>query len=418
MNKPEWLEGWMSDANNAVFSSNTLEESKRQQAITLLERGEPLPIDLLCWLLPKEQSNAVLIYPDKRERDEILQYIHPAILKPINSFGELQGSTWSNMLIQGDNLPLLKTLMEMRQQGELKNADGADGIRLIYIDPPFATGQTFRDSQGNTAYEDKVKAACYIEFLRERLILAYELLAESGTIYIHLDPRMSSYIRVVMDEIFGTENFLNEISWVYRGREASRSHWNQKHDTILVYARCRGKHIFNWSAVVEKYAPITLTKFRYEDEKGLFQIRGRAQKGSPVNQADGLALEDETKYPGLTYRQYLGEGVLPRDWFDIPPVNKAAREKTGYPTQKPEALLARVIAASSNPGDIVLDFFAGSGTTLAVAEKLDRCWIGIDQSDMAIETIVKRLSCLRSQTGNKGEPLKLCPFVVFTADLL
>jgi adenine specific DNA methylase Mod len=143
------------------------------------------------------------------------------------------------MLIHGDNLPMLKTLLGMMQRGELKDAGGTDEANLIYIDPPFATGQTLWDSKGNRAYEDTMKGARFIEFLRERLILAYELLTESGTIYVHLDPRMSSYIRVVMDEIFGVENFLNEISWVYRGREASKSHWNPKHDNILVYAKCR-----------------------------------------------------------------------------------------------------------------------------------------------------------------------------------
>ncbi len=144
---------------------------------------------------------------------------------------------------------------------------------------------------------------------------------------------------------------------------------------------------------MEQYSKVTLSKFKYQDEKGHFQIRGRNIKGSPIKAADGLRLEHEKMYPDLTYRDYLEErtGVAPRDWWEMNIINKASKERLGYPTQKPEVLLERIIKASSNEGDIILDPFCGCGTAIAVAERLHRRWIGIDITHLAITLIKNRL---------------------------
>ncbi|MBS4027190.1 MAG: site-specific DNA-methyltransferase, partial [Ignavibacteriales bacterium] len=192
--------------------------------------------------------------------------------------------------------------------------------------------------------------------------------------------------------IFGENNFLSEIVWCYRERGISKTYWNNKHDIILFYVKKVGEHNFNCNVVLEPYSEEYLKKFKYEDEKGLYQIRGKNIQGSPVQKADGLTPKAEVLYPDLTYRQYMQDGMLPLDWWQIPLLNKSANERLGYPTQKPEALLERVIKASSNEGDIVADFFCGCGTTIAVAERLHRNWLGVDISHLAIKLIVNRLT--------------------------
>jgi hypothetical protein len=196
--------------------------------------------------------------------------------------------------------------------------------------------------------------------------------------------------------VFGESNFLNEVIWCYRERGISKTYWNNKHQSILVWAKKKGSQLFNADAARIPYSEEYLKKFKYEDDEGLYQIRGKNIKGSPVQRADGLTPEAEKKHPGLTYRQYLKGGQLPLDWWVLPLLNKAAKERTGYPTQKPEALLAKVVKASSKPGDLVLDCFSGSGSTLAAAEKLGRRWIGIDCGKLSIYTIQKRLNNINS----------------------
>lgn len=230
--------------------------------------------------------------------------------------------------------------------------------------------------------------------LEERLVLARDLLSERGSLYLHLDPTISHYAKLILDELFGLDKFKNEIIWCYKERERILNFYNPKHDVIFFYVKSESSNRpFNWREACEEYSEVTLAKFKYVDEKGHYQIRGTNTQGSPIRAADGLTPEHEKKYPGLTYRDYLEDrpGVAPRDWWAIPIINKAADERLDYATQKPEELLDRIIKASSNKNDLVADIFCGSGTTLSVSEKLGRRWIGCDLSRWAIHVTRKRL---------------------------
>lgn len=336
-------------------------------------------------------------------------------------------NNWKNQLYFGDNLDILRDHIP------------PGSVDLIYLDPPFNSKATynvlFQEKSGEqsaaqiTAFEDTwqwgleseeayhevvtegpKKLADLLQALRSflgqndmmayltmmaiRLVELHRVLKSTGSIYLHCDPKASHYLKLVMDAVFEKKNFLNEIIWCYKERERILNKWNPKHDVIFFYCKDNTKqHVFNWRESVEEYSKVTLDKFKYEDNKGRYQIRGRNIKGSPIRAADGLRPEHEEKYPGLTYRDYLDDrpGVPPRDWWTIGIINKASRERLGYPTQKPEALLERIIRASSNEGDIVLDPFCGCGTAIAVAERLHRRWIGIDITHLAITLIKKRL---------------------------
>jgi len=325
----------------------------------------------------------------------------PAQLK--ERYGESEDG-WINKIYWGDNLQVMSHL--------LKEFRGK--INLIYIDPPFDSKADYKkkiklkgkkventyNSFEEKQYTDIWTNDEYLQFMYERLILLRELLADNGSIYLHCDWRASSCLRLILDEIFGIENHLNEIIWCYKERETTTDKWNRKHDNIYYYAKSAGKHIFNSDDVREEYTEKTKAKFKYKDDKGFYQIRGKGIPGSPVNKADGLRPEHEKLYPGMTYRQYMKNGTLPRDWWVFPIINKAANERTDYPTQKPEKLLEKIIKASSNPGDIVFDCFMGSGTTQAVAMKLGRKFIGADINLGSIQTTTKRLlNILEKENG-------------------
>jgi site-specific DNA-methyltransferase (adenine-specific) len=250
-----------------------------------------------------------------------------------------------------------------------------ESFRLIYIDPPFNTGRaqvrTNRSSKssetGNLGFQGKRyeqvvnsvlsyddEFADYWAFLEPRLIEAYRLLDETGTIYLHLDYREAHYAKVLMDALFGRECFLNEIIWAYDYGGKSKSRWPAKHDTILVYVKDPAKYFFD-SATVDR---------------------------------------EPYMAPGLVTPEKVARGKLPTDvwWHTI--VSPTGKEKTGYPTQKPLGILRRIISASSEPGDRVLDFFAGSGTTAQAAFELDRKFVVVDQNPESIEVITSRLKAL------------------------
>jgi site-specific DNA-methyltransferase (adenine-specific) len=233
----------------------------------------------------------------------------------------------------------------------------------------------------------------YFVMMTSRLLELRRVMKKDGSIYLHCDPTASHYLKIIMDTIFGLKNFRNEIVWCYKERELSRRYWNKKHDIILFYVKnATSKYAFNWSTATYEYTKGTIDKFNLVDENGRkFQIRG---KGGSVTGKHGLSLEIEREHPDWVYRDYLDEkpGVLPRDWWsDISFLNRAARERLGYPTQKPLALLERIIKASSDPGDVVLDPFCGCGTAIEAAEKLNRKWIGMDITHLAIQLVRKRI---------------------------
>ena len=361
-----------------------LNERDRERIVELLEKGEDLPLDYKHILFPPEKKEYELVYAGKEREEDILADTMAVPLQPIKTFGT-NGNGWTNKLIFGDNLQVMKSLLD---DPEVKGQ-----VKLIYIDPPFATKQEFRGSQDQKAYQDKIAGAKFVEFLRKRLIFLRELLADDGSIYVHLDWKKGHYIKLILDEVFKENNFINEIIWGYRRWTAVSKGFQKSHDTILYYSN-HGDYI--WNDLYEAYADDG-SHFTEKDDQGEYRWQ---------------------YLNGKKYKLYKKEGTRAKDWWhDIAYINSMAKERVDYPTQKPEALLERIIKASSNEGDIVLDAFAGSGTTLAVAEKLGRRWIGIDCGKLAIYTMQKRLLNLKSEIGNKGEPLKPKPFTLYHAGL-
>lgn len=306
---------------------------------------------------------------------------------------------WRNLLVHADNRPLLSTL----QNGPLfDRIKAAGGIKLIYCDPPFAVGTRFTmpvtgRGQGDgavrtvyaLAYEDAWEKGLdsYLNMLFERLRLMRSLLAGDGSFYLHCDWRVASHLRLLMDEIFGSKRFLGDIVWHYTGGGRSRRYFSRKHDRILHYA-VSDRWIFNADAV-----------------------------RVPYKESSGYAKKGITSAAGKRYFPHP-DGTPVDDVWDIPMINPLAGERTGYPTQKPESLLERIIAASSNPGDLVADFFCGSGTTAAVAEKMGRKWIAADSSPLAVHTARKRMLTERKPAGSarRAKPASHAPAFVL-ADL-
>ena len=315
----------------------------------------------------------------------------------------LDGDTWMNRLIYGDNLLTMQALLAGDPQTGLPSLRGK--VDLIYIDPPFDSKADYRtkvtlpgiDLQQKPtvveqfAYADTWEEGTisYLKMIYPRLVLMKELLSERGSIYVHIDWHVGPYVKVMLDEIFGKESMLNEIIWCYSSMCKSKNNWNRKHDNIYVYTKS-ANWIFNADAVLEGYAEGYAEKFKYKDEKGSYMIRGKGGHLSPIHSQGDLTPEHEKLYPNWTYRQYLKEGGFPKDWWQIPFINSQAKERIDYATQKPEALLERIIKASSNEGDLVCDFFGGSGTTAAVAEKLGRRWITCDIGKPASLVMRKR----------------------------
>jgi len=362
---------------------NKLTKEKLDTLIELLKEGKPLPEEYR-WLLFEGKQETELIYAGKTRDVDVLTETMAVPLQKVKVFGDVKDDEWHNMLIFGDNLQVLKTLLKMKQEGKLKNADGTKGVRLIYIDPPFATKQEFRSKNGEKAYQDKIIGAQFLEWLRKRLILLRELLSDDGSIYVHLDYRSVHYVKVLMDELFGSNFLRNEIIWSYKSGGVSDTYFSRKHQTILFYSK---SDIWIFNPQKEKSYNREFKKYNFE---GVKEYKDKIGWYTLVNQ---------------------------KDVFEIEMVGRTSKERINYPTQKPEKLLDLIIKSSSNEGDIVLDAFAGSGTTGAVAEKLNRRWIMIDSSKFAIYTMIKRMLNLKEEIGNKGKPLKPKPFVVYNAGL-
>lgn len=411
-----------------------LTDQEQQEIIRYLEADKPLP-EKYRFLLFADKREVELVWNGKTSEmcnivlpfQVIEQVDEPRAEKPEDTASQqnifdargrqLQG--WTNKLIWGDNKLILSSLKNGPLREEIE-AQG--GLKLIYIDPPFDVGadfsmdieigeETFTKKPGileEIAYRDTWGKGMdsFTAMIYERLSLMHDLLSEDGSIYVHCDWRVNSFIRFALDEIFGKECFINEVIWVYRDRANRKEHWNQKHDTIYWYSTEYKRFTFNVNKVRLEYRPEYLAKFKYQDEKGKYQIRGKNIIGSPVRLRDGLTPETEAKFPNLTFRQYMEEGSPPLDWWEFPILNKAAHERTGYPTQKPENLIERIIKASSNEGDLVADFFCGSGTTAAVAEKLGRRWIATDLQKFAIHTTRKRLIGVQRALKTEGKPYR------------
>ena len=344
-----------------------IEESKKY-----VENGVEIPIEFQKVLFPSGRKECELVYGGKESYEQVISQVIAVPLQEERFFpqsSEKSKNEWINKLIFGDNIQVLKTLIEYKKNGLLKNPDGSDGIKLIYIDPPFSTKRDFKpSSEDQKAYSDKLAGADFIEWLRKRLILLRELLSEDGSIYIHLDNKKAAYIRVIMDEVFGENCFRSSIIWdtsipYASGVKWTANNWIYSQATILYYSKSKSNYVFNKQFFTE-----------------LYKSGGSSEK--PVKDV----WSDIKNFSG-----YLG----------------CKDKSTGYPTQKPKELLRRIIKASSNDGDIILDCFAGSGTTLEVAEEENRKWIGIDIGKYSIYTIQKRMLLLD----------KVKPFALYSAGL-
>lgn len=263
----------------------------------------------------------------------------------------------TNVLYCVDNLEIMSKFIE------------PEAIDLIYLDPPFFSGKAyeiiFGDIGEKRAFEDRWKGSelHYINWLSARIAKMRETLKPTGSIYIHLDWHIAHYMKVEMDRIFGDENFLNEIIWHYRRWSGVARHFLRMHDNILFYAKNAERHKFN--TLYTPYTPKSLARKRHYHTR----IKG-----------------DEVYVTSISPK-----GVRENDVWIIPIINPQAKERLGYPTQKPEALLKRIIEASSDRGDVVADFFCGCGTTLSVAQMLGRQWIGCDVSPTALRLVKQRL---------------------------
>lgn len=296
-------------------------------------------------------------------------------------------------------------------------------VDLIYIDPPFNSNRNYEVFWGETkekrAFEDRHESTqAYIEFMRPRCVELARVLKKTGSFYYHCDDHASHYVKVMLDQIFGANGFQNEIIWKRTGARGDAQRWNQLHDTLLFYTgggdfvwnppfaphseEYVGSHYGAQDADGRRYqltsilSPNPRPNMMYEWKGFPSPEKGWRYSKETMAELDARGLiwypTDKTKRP--RYKRYLDEmkGVpMGSVWVDIPPLNSQAQERLGYPTQKPLALLERIIAASSNEGDIVLDAFCGCGTALVAAEQLKRQWIGIDISPTACRVMAKRL---------------------------
>lgn len=393
-----------------------LRSDERSKLAELILRGEPIPLDYKNLLFPPDRHEYELVYADKEREEDILADTMSVPLQPVREFGKTSNGDWRNALIFGDNLQAMKKLLEMKQAGDFVTADGQPGIQAVYIDPPFATRRDFGGARDERAYRDKVVGAEFLEFLRKRLIFLRELLAPTGSIFVHLDSKKGHYVKVLLDEIFGEQNFVNEIIWHYRKWSTNSPMFQKNHDTIFWYAK-RASSPYRPFQVVAYEPPSagTLRRWGGLRQRAEFDEQGRRTATNTAETSSGAPASDVWG----TIPPVDDIDALEMDVLEVSIINPAAHERraVNYPTQKPEALLERIIAAVTKPGDIVLDAFAGSGTTTAVAEKLGRRWIGIDCGKLAIYTIQKRMLTLKSEIGNKGKSLKATPFTLYNAGL-
>ena len=384
-----------------------LTDAEKRDLIKLIEQGKPLPekfrfllfddkreVELVWNGKTSEVSTAVLPFQTLEHIDEPRKEKRGDEEFSFDTRGrQLKG--WTNKLIWGDNKLILSSL----KSGALRRQiDDAGGLKLIYIDPPFDVGADFSmdiEIGGETfhkepnlleqiAYRDTWGrgADSFIAMIYERLILMRDLLHSEGSIYVHCDWRVTGFIRMALDEVFGKDNIRNEIIWAYTGPGSpGMAQFNRKHNTIYWFSRSKDSWIFNDKDIRVEH-----------DEKTAGNFKG------------GL---EGSGFRSDTYE--LPDGKIPESWWEMAiaqrfPVDGVKR--VGYPTEKPWALLERIIKASSNEGDLVADFFCGGGITAAVAEKLGRKWITADLGKFGIHTTRKRLIQVQRALKKEGKPFR------------
>jgi len=386
-----------------------LTEQEQQDIIRYIEADKPLP-EKYRFLLFEDKREVELVWNGKTNEvanivlpfQVIEQVDEPRAEKPEDTSAQpylfdergrqLQG--WTNKLIWGDNKLILSSLKNGPLREEIE-AQG--GLKLIYIDPPFDVGADFSMDiaiGGDTftkkpnileeiAYRDTwgKGADSFIAMIYERLILMRDLLSEDGSIYVHCDWRVDGYIRHILDEIFGNSRLRNEIIWHYKlGMKAKSKKMHVHHDTIFWYTKSAQFTFHEIRQPLKK--PIRRPKLKFDS---------KSKRAYQMHDADGKPLYIDC------YDELVGTV------WDILNIAPRSKERLGYATQKPEALLERIIKASSNEGDLVADFFCGSGTTAAVAEKLGRKWIVSDLGKFAIHTTRKRMICVQRTLKDEGK---------------
>jgi len=441
-----------------------LTDNEIRDIVKYLEAGKPLP-EKYRFMLFEEKREVELVWNGKTNEVtnivlpfQIVEQIdEPRVEKEetqdaqFNIFDHRgrQQTGWTNKLIWGDNKLILSSL----KNGPLrKEIEDNGGIKLFYIDPPFDVGADFSmnieiggeqfTKEANIleeiAYRDTwgKGADSFIAMIYERLSLMRDLLADDGSIYVHCDWRVNSFLRLVLDELFDKDNFKNEIIWQkIRSSKAQSNSYGNVSDSIFFYSKSE-KSIFN-----QQYTPLAKERLekhynKYDEiSKQSYQLCDFTQRGQGVARyfgeekgrleppsgkhwiwtqekidegiKDGLIVFTSGKMPRLKRFLDKTKGNPVEDiWSEIAPINSMSLERTDYPTQKPESMLERIIKTSSNEGDIVADIFSGSGTTLAVAEKLGRKWIGSDLGKFAIHTTRKRLIGVQRELKAKGHDFR------------
>lgn len=312
----------------------------------------------------EDQKREEIFYNEILAPDEVNRLLAPKVLGSAKRYtyngikNKIKFNENDNLMIKGNNLLVLSSLLK-KYQGS---------VQLIYIDPPFNTGgDSFR-------YNDKFNRSTWLTFMRNRLLIAKQLLSRTGNILVHIDWHEAHYLKILLDEVFGEENFRNEIIWHYSSGGDYKKTFAKKHDTIF------------WYSNTSEY------KF-FPDNEMVGEKRGSEKKN---NMKKGVDEDGRVYYSiksaGKEYRYYEDDLVTPDDVWDISILQQKDPERTGFNSQKPEKLLARIIGAFSEEGDTILDYHIGSGTTLAVAHKMKRKYIGIEQMDYIDDFPVKRLN--------------------------
>ncbi len=354
-----------------------LSKVEKDYLIDLLERGEEIPEEFRGKLFPTIHKEYELVYAEKIRKEDLLaddDGSFPVPLQIEKVFGGVEhpayADGWRNIIVFGDNLQFLKTIYK-NEDSIIKDAVKGK-VKLVYIDPPFATTEDFQNKEGAKAYTDRKRGAEFIEYIRRRLILIREVLADDGCIFVHLDWKKAHYIKIILDEVFGETNLVNEIVWHYPDNfQGNVNGFANNHNVIFWYSKS-GRYTANKILIPLKKRTMRDKRIWSSEEKKLVSAR-----------------DEEGK---LIYEEFTEKKA--DDVWDIgqsSTTKKTSLEFIDYPTQKPEELIRRIVLAASNEGDIVMDCFAGSGTVAAVAEKLGRKWILCDIGKLSHFTSQKRL---------------------------
>lgn len=428
-----------------------LTEQEQQDVVRYIEANKPLP-DKYRFLLFDDKREVELVWNGKTNEVcnivlpfQIIEQVDEPRAEGVSEFKQLgmfdtdtrgrQLKGWTNKLIWGDNKLILSSLKNGPLREEIEKQGG---IKLIYIDPPFDVGadfsmdieigdETFTKKPNvleELAYRDTwgKGADSFIAMIYERLVLMRDLLADDGSIYVHCDWRVSPFLRLLLDEVFGNGTFRNEIIWSYSGwRRADNQQFSRKHDTIYYYSKNDENwtyHVVSESWVQDKLLN-ELNKYDVNsDDNGDYVIEGKNKlyltellSDYIANRKQSIKKDDIGQFVWAdgrnTVKRYLKDvmvtGKAVDDVWNIKALTTSSSERLGYDTQKPEILIERIINASSNEGDLVADFFIGSGTTAAIAEKLNRKWIGSDLGKFAIHTTRKRMIGVQRQLKKEGK---------------